>query len=221
MFAQSGAMSEFTSFGTIIDGRNLPTVCAPGATIISSTSTPYVFGTNGMTIAYLQAQYKKGSTFNYWQQMVGSSMASPLVAGSIALWLEADPTLAASDVLDIIAKTSTVDNDVLTTGDPIQWGYGKFNAYEGLKEVLRRSSGVDNVAAEQGTPLLTATGDNSFNVFLGGAKSLNIRVFDMSGRIVANITTQGDEYHIDLSNLTAGVYAVSVNDSANTRVLVK
>lgn len=221
MFAQTGSMSEFTSFGTIIDGRNLPTVCAPGATIISSTNTHYVFGTDGMTNAYLQAQYKKGSTFNYWQQMVGSSMASPLVAGSIALWLEADPTLTASDVLDIIAKTSTVDNDVLTTGDPIQWGAGKFDAYAGLKEVLRRSSGVDNVAAEQGKPLLTATGDNSFNVFMGGAKSLNIRIFDMSGRLVANTTAHGDEHHIDLSTLTAGVYAVSVNGSANTRVLVK
>ena len=33
-----GRVSGFSSFGTLRDGRNLPTVCAPGSTIISSVN---------------------------------------------------------------------------------------------------------------------------------------------------------------------------------------
>lgn len=34
----TGEISAFSSYGTLIDGRTLPTVCAPGATVISSSN---------------------------------------------------------------------------------------------------------------------------------------------------------------------------------------
>ncbi len=37
-----GSVTEFSSFGTLADGTNLPHVCAPGSTIISSISNPYL-----------------------------------------------------------------------------------------------------------------------------------------------------------------------------------
>lgn len=37
-----GYVSDFSSFGTLADGRNLPHVCAPGAAIVSSISNPYL-----------------------------------------------------------------------------------------------------------------------------------------------------------------------------------
>ena len=42
----SGEITEFSSYGTLIDGRNLPHVCAPGAAIISSYNRYYTPGTS-------------------------------------------------------------------------------------------------------------------------------------------------------------------------------
>lgn len=221
---KEGTISEFSSFGTTIDGRNLPLVCAPGATIISSTSTPFVTNPeNGITPAYLQASVSSETRDHYWEQMAGTSMASPLVAGSIALWLEADPTLTPAEVIDIVTQTATVDNDVLTTGDPVQWGAGKFNAYEGLKEVLRRSGhdGVGSVTASPGRILVSASGDRTFDVCLPGTPAIAVDVFDLSGRAVASAQAACDEVSVDLGNCTGGVYLVRANGSHTTRILVK
>ena len=217
---EDGTISEFSSYGTLADGRNLPHICAPGATVISSTSTHFVQNAgNGISAAYLQASVKTDSRTDYWEQMAGTSMATPVVAGAIALWLEADPTLTTEEVLAIIQKTATVDEDVLTTGDPVQWGAGKFNAYAGLKEVLGLT-GISSVRADHGTPILTSDGDRRFEVFLSGAKNLDVHVHDMAGRTIAATDADGDQTIIDLSGVAAGVYAVTVNGNT-VRVIVK
>lgn len=62
-------------------------------------------------------------------------MASPVVGGAIALWLEANPNLNGQDVLDIIKKTSIP----LDTEQDIPnnlWGYGKLDVYRGLLAAL-------------------------------------------------------------------------------------
>lgn len=218
---EPGTISEFSSFGETVDGRRLPHICAPGATIVSSTSTPFISEpSNGITDAYLQAMVKNGTRTDAWEQMTGTSMASPLVAGSIALWLEADPALTITDIMDIVAKTAVVDTQVETTGSPLQWGAGKFNAYEGLKEVLRRSSGVNDIAAEAKKPVITATGDRCFKVAVPGAATVKATVFDMAGRRVASSVALSDEVSVDLSATAPGVYIISANGTA-TRVLVK
>lgn len=218
---EPGTISEFSSFGETVDGRRLPHVCAPGATVVSSTSTPFISNPeNGITDAYLQAMVKTGARTDAWEQMTGTSMASPLVAGTIALWLEADPTLTIADIMDIVAKTAVKDNQVETTGSPLQWGAGKFDAYEGLKEVLRRSSGVNDIAATTPRPVITATGDRSFRVMIPGAGKIEAAVYDMSGRCIARANGASDELHINLAAAAAGVYVIKANGSA-TRILVK
>ena len=89
-----GEASRFSSFGTLADGRNLPLVCAPGASVISSVNTYAVNNPElGYTDAGLQGKLKKGDKTYYWHQSLGTSMATPVVAGAVALWLEANPKL--------------------------------------------------------------------------------------------------------------------------------
>lgn len=216
----TGEITNFTSYGTLIDGRTLPHVCAPGANIVSSASYYYVnagyVGNEGLV-----AKTDDDGRTNYWAPMMGTSMASPHVAGAIALWLEADPTLTMDEIKDIIAKTAIKD-EAVQKANPIQAGAGKFDAYEGLKEVLRRgASGIGGVTADRNRLVVTATGDRSFNVFLGGAKELRTAVYDITGKFVKLNTTKGDEASIDLSSLAKGVYVINVNGCHSQRVVVK
>ena len=45
--------------------------------------------------------------------------------------------MTVKDVIRIIQQTARKDNFVTNTGDPVQWGAGKFDAYAGLKQVLK------------------------------------------------------------------------------------
>lgn len=216
-----GAISSFSSYGTLIDGRNLPHVCAPGATVISSTNTYYAESVD-LPDAALQARLQRPDRNSYWHQEQGTSMATPAVAGAVALWLEADPTLTIDEVKEIAMATATKDSYVTGfTGDPVQWGAGKFNAYEGLKEVIRRVAGVGKVIDDNRNRLVVSSQDRQYEIFLGGADKMDVTVYNISGQPVIRSSQQGDEINIDLSSLNAGVYIVSVNGCHNQRIFVK
>lgn len=89
-----GAIAGFSSRGPTADGRIKPDVMAPGA---GTTSVAY------------------GTTDQY-AGVNGTSVATPLAAGLVALLLEARPTLTAPQVLDLVRSTSsqaaTPDNDL-------------------------------------------------------------------------------------------------------------
>lgn len=220
----AGKMSPFSSYGTLIDGRNLPHVCAPGAAIISSSNQYYMdayASQYGSIDDALQAKYVEENRNNYWHQSIGTSMATPVVAGGVALWLEADPTLTIDDVKDIIAKTSVVDADVTGSGDPIQWGAGKFDAYAGLKEVIRRQAGISDVLADDNRLMIKSVGDNLYEVFLGGVDTIDAVLYNISGQPVMKQSVSADETTIDVSSLASGVYVLNVNGVHSQRILVK
>ena len=169
----------------------------------------------------LQAKYVEENRNNYWHQSIGTSMATPVVAGGVALWLEADPTLTIDDVKDIIAKTSVVDADVTGSGDPIQWGAGKFDAYAGLKEVIRRQAGISDVLADDNRLMIKSVGDNLYEVFLGGVDTIDAVLYNISGQPVMKQSVSADETTIDVSSLASGVYVLNVNGVHSQRILVK
>lgn len=219
-----GEASRFSSFGTLADDRNLPDICAPGASVISSVNTFCVTNPDmGYTSAALQAKLEKGGKAYYWHQSLGTSMATPVVAGAIALWLEADPTLTYKDVVRIIRQTAVKDEYVKNTGDPVQWGAGKFDAYAGLKQVLleKGANGIQGVKTEQREmPVLTMTGSRSFTAFLAKAKQMNVRAYTLSGQLVHSQVAQGNEININASSWEKGVYLIQVNGSPAQRIII-
>ena len=62
-------------------------------------------------------------------------MSAPAVAGTIALWLQADPTLSVARVRDVLQHSSLRDSYV-RSGYGERWGAGKLDAYAGLRYVL-------------------------------------------------------------------------------------
>lgn len=218
-----GGVSPFSSYGTLCDGRNLPHILAPGAVIISSYNRYYVQDMNMPTPALTGAVTKDGSTHPFsWQS--GTSMATPFVSGTIALWLEADPTLTVDDVMDIL-KTTARNDEHTAAADPVQVGYGKIDAYAGLKEVLRRkgqSSGIRETTQDAASRLVVSQrGERELNIFLAGAKGMDIEVFTLSGTPVARKSVAGDETSISLNNAPRGAYAVRVNGKHSKCIVVR
>lgn len=218
---EDGKMSDFTSYGQLYDGRCLPHVCAPGATIISS-SNEYYMDAYRLGDDNRQASVEADGRVHTWHQCVGTSMSTPLVTGSIALWLQADPTLKYSDVQDIIKRTSVVDSDVLASGNATQWGAGKFDAYAGLKEVLNRA-GVNDIRADEAEVPVTVTdlGGRMLGVLLTGTKSVDAKLFSIAGALVAAARGTDGEARLDASALTSGVYVLNVNGRYARRILIK
>ncbi len=223
-----GGISGFSSYGTMADGRILPTVCAPGSAIISSVSWPFIQNVlKSYDQDYLnmmcQAKEEETDRVNYWKQEVGTSMSTPFLAGSVALWLEANPYLKVDDIKDIIAKTAIRDEQVKSTREQARWGAGKFNALEGLKEAIRRASGAPGITMDTTNDrlILTSEGGRIYKVFVGATDRLDTRVYSTDGRLVYSASESGDEMTIDLSQLQPGVYIVNVNGRHSSRILIK
>lgn len=216
-----GEISEFSSYGTLIDGRNLPHICAPGAAVISTSNT-YYFENYDIPESAIQAKATVNGRSNYWHQEVGTSMATPAVSGAVALWLEANPYLTIDEVRNIAMSTAVKDEYVTGfTGDPVKWGAGKLDAYAGLKEVIRSMSGMGRVTANDDRLVVASRGESCYNIFLGGAEKMNVTLYSISGQPVMAENVVGDEITIDVSPLNAGVYVLNVNGSHSQRILVK
>ena len=130
-----GDAAKFSSYqaaGKGPTGKALPTVCAPGVYVVSDVSrySSYASGGN-MTVM-------KTDDGHYWGAMSGTSMATPTVAGIIALWLQANPNLSVAEVKDIMYHTGIHDNFTNGTHSAQFGACGKIDALAGMRLVLER-----------------------------------------------------------------------------------
>ena len=204
-----GAIASFSSYGSSLDGQQYPIVTAPGHIIISSFNPYYVEQSTDEPATTMSATLNSGGKDYHWGSMSGTSMACPYVAGTIALWLEADPNLTTTDIIEIIAKTSIQDSNV--TADAKKAGYGKIDTEEGLKEILRRLElqGVSDPAADQDKNLIVQQSGNNINVFLAGSTGYTATLCDVQGRIVTSAQSSGSDLTLDAS-AAPGIYILTV-----------
>ena len=133
-----GRRTSFSGVGPTIDGRIKPDVMAPGQNIISAYSSYFIMNPKnaGAPLASDVRHFQYNGRTYAWNANGGTSMSSPVVAGTIALWLQAYPRLTPQDCLEVFRKTCTQYDTSLSY--PNNWyGYGEINIYAGLKEVLR------------------------------------------------------------------------------------
>lgn len=208
-----GEVSDFSSFGSTYQGESLPHVCAPGAAIVSSLNRYY---TNGLGASSLNSETSAkvvpttGHT-NYWGASQGTSMACPFVSGTVALWLEADPTLTADRVIEIFKATSVAP----TSTDPLvikKWGAGKLDALAGIKEVLRTKAngGVDGIIIDNTGYVISPEGERAWNIIVDGASRVDATLFNLQGIAVAHAAGEYGEVTLDASSVAPGVYMLNV-----------
>ena len=210
-----GGYSCFSSYGTDIAGHNHPYVSAPGTLIISALShfdltySPERYGYDNVLV--------KNADGFIWGAMSGTSMATPTVAGIIALWLEAKPDLTYEQIREAIAATATKDE--FTEADPIHYGHGKIDAYKGLLYVLGLPSSIPTLSQQQPKGVNFSMKDG--RLFIEGAEEgTPIRIYTTDGRLVTFATLTDGSVGLPVGS-PAGIYAVQVGNLGSTLIRAK
>ena len=212
------ALASFSSKGPTADGRVKPDIAAPGTYIISSLSSYY----SGSKLKYSTVSWNdKKYEFGYMQ---GTSMASPFITGVMATWLQAFPEMTPEIAREILQKTSRQDDFTGTIdGGSNLWGYGKIDAYAGIKECIRYESGIDPNRTSN-AHIVIADG-NQVRVLMGYADShIGLRLYNLQGACVATRAigkvAAGEEVTVDLDDFAAGIYMLRIM-GGNTKSMVK
>ncbi len=208
-----GAPSYFSSYGTLNNGIR-PHICAPGAVIISSISKPYV-NAHPDVAKSTSFIFDSNGTKYYWKTEQGTSMSSPFAAGTIALWLQANPDLTGKDLKDIVISTASAP---ATEPNNPQWGHGLLDAAAGLAKA-RELAHIDNVyqsaSSDARSISIKKIGMDAFS-FSWGSKSLSgCRIIDMSGREVKRQHTASNQpsVTIDCADLKDAIYIAEITAS--------
>jgi subtilisin family serine protease len=154
-----GAISTFSSRGPSRDGRVLPQITAPGEAIIAALSSTLVAGTDVPRAEVLQG--------GQLQKLQGTSMASPHVAGVVALLLERNRYLVPENVASILGSTA----EAVGAAPNNTWGWGKMRAVEAMMATpaaidcatLARLYGIDCDGPLPALPRLLPAYPNPFN----------------------------------------------------------
>lgn len=209
--------SSFSSIGPTADGRMKPDVAAPGAGIVSAASK---YSTEFSTSSAAGATSANGETY-YYGINVGTSMASPFVAGTVALWLQANPSLTPAEVRDIIKRSSRRDSFTGPASDTdYKWGAGKIDAYAGLELASNMTGIADSNAMEGLFEMSTDSKNRTVEVrFADQAAPAFIDIFDSTGRKVASETLTQSGQRISLGQLPRGIYLMKLHVGNNIKTL--
>lgn len=205
-----GEISNFSSVGPTADGRVKPDVIAPGALVVSSISKHYYGFTSFEQM--VQRTIDSNNRPYYYHINVGTSMACPVVTGTIALWLQANPELSATDVREIIRHTALEDEKTGTVPNN-NAGYGRINAFSGLRYALT-TSGIDDIKGDSNdteAKVWTEAG-----TIYCAAPATQIDVYSIAGVLMASCKSDGTLASIDASNWPAGIYIVRTSHDGNS-----
>ncbi len=180
-FDYEGIINPESSYGTMLNGVVVPTVCGPGTEIEAAVNhLDPEFSSNAEVT---KVQQVNGVNY-YWAPMQGTSMSTPHVAGIIAQWLQANPKLTVEDIKKVMKETRV---DVGTgSADEVRWGqYGRIEALRGIKYVLQTSD-IRDLQAEK-------------------AMDVKGNVYNMNGQLVRSHVSGSEA----VNGLPAGVYVVN------------
>ena len=125
-------------------------------------------------------------------------MAAPAVAGIMALWLQAKPTLTAAEVRTLLAKTS-LRNSSMGQMPNSQYGVGQINALAGMQELLS-ATGLSEIS----TTAPVAYAYDAATAQLRTQATRQILVYSTDGRLLL----QTSHNSLSFASLPAGLYLV-------------
>ena len=198
-------LTSFSSYGPRMDEFLKPEISAPGQDIISSFNS---FAVENVVAA---AQVTFNGKLYEFIRASGTSMSAPMVTGVVSLILEADPTLSAVEVKDIVLNNAR--NDALTgTIGPegnVRWGHGKLDALNAI-QFITGSTGVekiithlDHIYPNPADDMIYYSGD------LIGNETYRLNSID--GTAISGGHFDGS---VDIGHIADGMYILSIENTS-------
>lgn len=219
-------ISPFSSIGPTADGRTKPDITAPGAVIASSFNSysPYPAENE----VYKVTKGTRAYPFGIAQ---GTSMASPAVAGMVALCLQVRPDWQIDSVRLYLAETAMNDKYTgeVRNNPSNMWGMGKIDAYALLEKAEQKklyNEPTKDMYAQ--LAVYPNPGDGRFYVKIPQNENgqLLISLLDQQGKCVFKkyVSSADDRIYIEQGNLPKGLYLLRVDGSKSTysaKVIIK
>ncbi len=208
--ATVGQLDYYSSTGPALNGFVKPDITAPGTNIISSFNS-YYQEANPTDTGRMVAQSEYGGRTYPWIADSGTSMSTPLVAGTIALWLEARPTLTRDDIIGVLSRTSRQPDETLTYPNN-QYGYGEINGYRGLLDILGLTA-IQTLSTEQTqAQVMVSEGQLLIRFATTLHSPVTVRLYSLSGKLCGQtvLVPGQQEYKMPLTMTTSGIYAVQL-----------
>ena len=209
-----GERTYTSSIGPTVDERIKPDVMAPGTNVVSSYSSYYLeHHPSAWDIVNSDREHfvYQGRTYA-WNYNSGTSMATPAVAGAIALWLQVCPTLTPADVRSLLQATCR-RHDASMTYPNNYYGYGEIDAYAGLLHLLGLSA-VEGLSSHHPHGVVVRPGEGGAELYFSSVvgRSFTVSVYAVGGMCVGRYQMTGgsDRYQVPMAQLPHGVYAVQV-----------
>ena len=207
-----GKIDYYSSTGPAMNGLRKPEVVAPGTDVAASMS--HVYAPDWAIVGHSEFN---GISYP-WGADSGTSLSAPVVAGIIALWLQAKPDLSPQEVLALLDRNCWHPDDSLDYPNHI-YGYGMPDAYKGLLDILGLTS-VQTISHHQPQEVTIVPDNGGLRLTFASEPTapLKVSVYQLSGSCVyqKTLSVVGHETFIALPPLTAGVYAVQLDTTQTT-----
>jgi subtilisin family serine protease len=215
---QQGKRMRASSTGPAMNGLMKPDITAPGFNVISSMNSFYM--ENKPSNWYIQntiSQSEFEGHVYHWAIESGTSMSCPAVAGIIALWLQACPTLTQQDVIDVFSRTSRYPEATLTYPNN-QYGYGEIDAYRGLLDILGATA-IQGLSSHTPSAATILPAEDGIRIHFDKCPDapIQVSVYSLSGTQICKrqLTAESATVTISLPSLPSGVYAVQLSSESH------
>jgi len=215
-----GDISIFSSRGPLTNGVVKPDITAPGSQLYSAANS-FDFFQREMLFEY---GYIIDSTLDGQHEFFGgsgTSMASPMVTGIVALMLEINPKLTVNEIKDIIRITAINDQwtgDAKNNKSPV-WGWGKIDAHAIMRNLETNSiADFDNTISFTVYPNPVVNNEITISIFDTVCDlPFVVNIYDVRGRLVF-LSSMHDVKTFDISRLDAGFYILKIDNGKRRAV---
>jgi subtilisin family serine protease len=198
-----GELSENSSSGPTRDGRLKPDITASGDQTLAAGDLDVLNG-------YIDGGLFDRVSISGWHYINGgTSMASPVVAGVAALYLQRDPTATYEDIRNAIIDNALADQFTGALPD-LRWGNGKLNGFAVLTEPFGVTSS-EFIAVNGELKIFPNPTRGELTIVNDRAGIETFDLYDLSGRLVKslNLAQRTNEViQLSLTDLSDGIYIV-------------
>lgn len=190
---ETGDLYPLSGKGPTYDGRTKPEITAPGAAVVSSLSSyaGSIFVKPEMKV--MQIKDESNNRSYSWGVISGTSMATPAVTGTLALWLEAFPEMTvdeAREIMEITAKHDTYTDMAGTS----RFGHGKLDAESGIKYILQ-TVGLNQQEISNEELKYSYDRSSGLLAFHSDIHISSIDFFDLSGKKICSVKEPSDQLY--------------------------